>query len=397
MRIALFSDNFYPELSGISDSIIVLANELSRKGHKIRFYVPKYSKSNYQKARVPHKELKLGKNISVVRIPSFPYPGPTKQTRLVVPTGSLKKSLTEFKPEIIHTQGIFGVGLEALIVAKSLGIPLVGTNHTVVTEFLRYSPLKTKWFEHASMSYASWYYNQCDFVTAPSNFIFKEMEKHGLKKAHKTVSNPINDDMFSPVRVSFKDVIRGKFGLSGFVMVYAGRLSAEKHVDVIIRALAQVAKRKKDITLVLAGHGDLTDDLKHLAKKLHVESRVRFFGTLDKATLAKVYQASDLFVMASTAEMQPMSVMQAMACGLPSLGVKSGGLVSLINKNNGLLVEPNNASEMAKRIMFLLKNPGRPCMLRMGAVSFSKQFSSEKIAQEWEKIYNDVLRTGSHG
>ena len=73
MRIAIFSDNFYPELSGISDSIISLAKELSVRGHYIHFYVPYYSAANYRKIGLPLEEIVLREKIKITRFFSLPY------------------------------------------------------------------------------------------------------------------------------------------------------------------------------------------------------------------------------------------------------------------------------------------------------------------------------------
>ena len=71
MKIAIYSDNFYPEMSGISDSIIALAKELSRRGHRVNFYVPRYSKKNFRISKLKPEELNLGKNIEIFRLPSI--------------------------------------------------------------------------------------------------------------------------------------------------------------------------------------------------------------------------------------------------------------------------------------------------------------------------------------
>src|SRR3989338_1062539 len=145
MRIAIFSDVFHPEISGISDSIISLAEELSKMGHEIRFYVPSYSEKNYAKVGLANKEIKLGKNISILRLPSVPYPTGTGQGRLVIPSPFIIWDVKKFNPDVIHTQLFFGAGLEAILSSKILKKPLLGTNHTAVKEFMKYSPLNGKW------------------------------------------------------------------------------------------------------------------------------------------------------------------------------------------------------------------------------------------------------------
>src|SRR3989344_6465229 len=148
MRIAFFSDNFYPELSGISDSIITTATELGRRGHQIRFFAPRYSTRNYSLLGLAAKEPSLGPNVSFCRFFSLPFPTGTGQGRLVVPSGWRTWAIKSFSPDILHSHLPFGVGLEGLIASKILHKPLVGTNHTPTSEFIHYSPWQPKWLKN---------------------------------------------------------------------------------------------------------------------------------------------------------------------------------------------------------------------------------------------------------
>src|SRR5258708_25177822 len=165
MRVAIFSDNFYPELGGIQDSIFSLAKELARNKHQVDFYVPKATAQDYKVAGLRFSELNLGKNVTVHRLYSLPYPSPTKQSRFVFPTGLRWMELEKRRPDIIHTQTFFGVGLEAILASRMLKIPIIGTDHWAITEFSHYSPFRREIFSWYSLQYVSWYYNRCDFVT----------------------------------------------------------------------------------------------------------------------------------------------------------------------------------------------------------------------------------------
>src|SRR6185437_7267368 len=124
MRIAIFSDNFYPELSGISDSVISLAKNLGLRGHTVRFFVPAYAHDDYVAAGVPETEPDLGPNVSVERFGSFPYHGTgTGHARFVIPSEQRGRAVAQFAPDVIHTQLFFGVGMEAVISSLSLGVP----------------------------------------------------------------------------------------------------------------------------------------------------------------------------------------------------------------------------------------------------------------------------------
>ncbi len=392
MKIAIFSDNFYPELSGISDSIITLGKELAGLGHKINFYVPRYSRKDYRTANVPYKELDLGNNIKICRYNSIPYPAPTNQARLVFPTGLRWIGLLKFKPDIIHTQLFFGVGLEALAAAKFLKTPIIGTNHTAITEFARYSPIKSEWVKKAMLKYAVWYYNHCDFVTAPSESVFKEMKECGFGKPSLVISNPIDTEAFKAVDEPEKIKIKEKLGLSLPTIVYAGRLAEEKNIDVILKAVSEVLK-KRQIILAVAGHGTAESPLKKLAEKLGIERNIKFLGTLEKADLAKLYQASEIFVITSTSETQSMTLMQAFSCGLPAIGVSSRALPEYINEKNGFLINPGDYLALSEKINFILENKNIAKTLREGALIFSQNFSAGVIAKKWEQIYSNVAKS----
>lgn len=391
MKIAIFSDSFYPELSGISDSIIALAKELAKSGNQINFYVPYYSAKNYQRVKLSEQELDLGENIKINRLFSFPYRSGTEQARLAVPSPWHWISIKDFGPDIIHTQLFFGVGLDAIISAKINNIPIVGTNHTAITEFVRYSPIKTEWFKKLSIKYAVWYYNHCDYVTAPSQSVFDEMDKYGFNQSHRVISNPIDIDIFSPLLLNKKQEIKKEFGLSDATLVCAGRLAPEKNIDVLIRALSLVKRRFPTVSLILAGHGNAAEKLKNLAKTLNLGQSVKFLGTVDQLTLAKLFQASEIFVISSTSETQSMSLMQAMASGLPAVGVKARTLPEYINDQNGFLVEPNDYRAFAEKLIILLENSILRKKLGQNASAFVQKFSISNITKEWERIYNNVI------
>ena len=389
MKIAFFSDNFYPELSGISDSIILLAKGLEKRGHEVYFFVPYYSPKDFEKSSLPPKEIDLGEKIKIRRLFSLPFPTPTEQGRLVIPTVLPWIALQKWNPDIIHTQLFFGAGVSALLSAKGLKIPLVGTNHTVVTEFVRYSPIKADWMGNLSSKYTTWYYNRCDFVTAPSQSVIQEMKYYGLRRPSEVISNPIDTEIFTPQQMNRSEV-KKKFGLSNNTLVYAGRLAAEKNIDVMLQAVALVKKEIPNITLALAGRGVATAELKGLAKKFQIEDSVKFLGPLSKPQLAQVFSASEVFVITSRSETQSLTLMQAMAVGLPALGVKAWALPEYINEKNGFLVEANDYQSLAQKIVALMQNPGLRKQMGREAWRFVQNFSTLHIAKKWETLYKQV-------
>lgn len=390
MKISMFSDNFYPELSGLSDSLIASAKELAKLGHQVDIYAPKYSSKDFAIYNVSEEELDLGESVKIHRFFSFQYPTPTRQGRMVIPTFLRWLSMRKNKPDVIHVHHFFGVGMEALAAGKFLKVPIVGTNHTPITEFLKYGLVQNKFVERLALKYVSWFYNHCDFVSAPCEAILKEMEANNFKKSCRAISNPIDVKNFFPAGQEEKEDIKKEFNLSGFTVLYTGRLSREKHVDVLIQAVTLAAKKIPSLNLAITGHGDSEESLKNLAKELQIENKIKFFGTLPFDVHARIYRAADVFAIASTAEMQSLSLMKAMASGLSAIGVNAWALPEYINETNGFILEPGDFRGIAEKIIFLFENPGKAKELGQGGMELVHKFTPGNIAAEWNDIYRKI-------
>ncbi len=398
MKIAVFSDNFYPELSGISDSLVEIAGALALRGVATDFFVPYYSSADYALVHIPSGELVLGDKVRVKRLFSLPYPTPTQQGRLVIPfflqwLGLLPKGR---RPDVIHTHLFFGAGLEALAASFFLRRPLIGTSHTPLSEFLQYSPIRGVLLEKIALRLVSWYYNRCDFVTAPSQGILDEMRLYGFHQPCRVISNPIDVGIFFSASQEEYIELKKTFHLSSFTLLYTGRLAPEKHVDDILRAVALLKEEIPELGLAITGHGEAEVSLRALAEELGITERVQFFGTVSIEDHARMYRAADVFGIMSTAETQSLSMMKAMATGIPVIGARARGLAEYIRHDeNGFLVEPSNYTMLAEKILFLYHHPEERKRLGAEGQETVKKFSKEVIALEWQKLYQEVCR--EHG
>ncbi len=389
MKIAFFSENFYPELSGISDFLITLSQGLSQRGHVIRIYAPAYAQKDYEKVHAD-EEKDFGSNISVKRLFSLPISTGTGQGRMVIPFGTAMRDFRSFQPNVVHTQLFFGVGIEALWAAKKSHIPFVGTNHTVMSEFI--PKLLKKNFTSMSLKYVSWYYNHCQVVTAPSRLLLKEMKEFGLSKPMQYVPNPIDTIQFHAPDEPTKLKLKKRFDFSSATMVYAGRLSREKNIDHVIQAFHFIKKTVPNALFVLAGHGPEEEHLKSLAKQLGVEQSVRFLGTVDKPTLAQVYSASEVFVSASASENQPLTLLQAFACGLPAVGVNARGLGEHIDPSCGIRVEPGTIQGLSDATLRFFTQPQYAKECGKNAHKWADQYSISRVTEQWEALYESCIQ-----
>lgn len=385
MRIAYFSDNFYPEISGISDSVITTGEELRKHGHGVVYVSPWYPQAAYTASRDPLRDA-----LPIKRIPSLPFPNsPTGQSRNALPLGASIRFLKRFKPDILHTQSPYGTGLEAVIASKLLGVPLIGTNHTPLEEFLHYLPGGTL-IEPLALRYESWYYNRCRFVSAPYQGLIDVMRTRGFKREGRGQANPVPFSA-SPKSEEQKRVCKVELSIPGPMLLSSGRLAPEKNVDVVLRAFALVLKKIPDATMVITGHGSAEENLRKLAGDLHLGNRVRFSGFVTPEKLEQLYCTAEVYVVMSTAETQSLSLMQGFANGVPAVVARSHGLIDFCPPECGFQVEPGDIVTLADKIQLLLTEPLHQGMGRAG-VEFVKKFSPAHMADAWEEIYNRVLR-----
>ena len=283
------------------------------------------------------------------------------------------------------------MGLEGLAAAKILRCPIIGTNHTRIKEFFKSGYLNSPWLGEILARYMNWYYNRCDFVTAPARSFLDEMIKNGITAPSRAISNPVDMRVFNVINKVDEPAIRQEYGLAKPLAVYAGRLAFEKNIDVIIRALKIVKADFPEINLALAGHGQAEESLKKLTAELGLEENVKFLGTLDHHRLAKLYRSADVFTIASTSEVQSLTIIQAMACGLPVIGVNYNSIPELVRPDNGLLFKPGDYKALADCMVKILSDADLKRKLGQGAVDFTPKFSTENIAKEWVKLYGEVI------
>jgi len=392
VRIAMYTDSFYPELGGIQDSVLATAHALGERGHQVMIHAPRAAPGDFRIAGLPESEICLGENVQVCRHFSIKAPSSTGQSRLLMPTGRRWRALRPFRPDIIHTHTFLGAGWEALRAAKRLRLPIVGTNHWAIGEFSAYMPLPAAFFARVSVRAVTGYYNRCSVVSAPSLSVIEEMQAFGLQRPGRVVSNPIDTTLFHPVEATQRLRLKQRFGFSGATILYAGRLAVEKNIDILIRALPEILTTIPDAMLALAGHGSARADLESLARESGVADRVRFLGTLDKPALADAYRAADVFAIASTSETQSMVLLQAMSCGLPAVGARWRALPEYLDADCGRLAEPGNPAAFAAALTELLGDPAKRARLGENAARSARRFAIPDVVSAWETLYSRTIK-----
>lgn len=386
MKIAIFSDTFPPAVNGVAVVAAESAKALAKRGHLVQVFTvcPKS----------PGRPFWEEERVALIALPSLPTGSIYESSRLTLPVGLAWRRLKEFQPDVIHTHTPFSVGWEAVWAAKQLKNPLIGTHHTFYDHYLKHIKADFGWMKKFSWRYTNLYYNFCDLVLSPSQSLAETMTANGLKKPVAVLRNPIETNIFKPAAENEKAALIKEFGLKGkLTLTYAGRVSYEKSIDRVIEAFALAAPKNSEMELLIAGGGPDLDKLKKLTGRLGLTSRIIFTGGLDRLSgFRRALQASDIFVTASKSENMPMTVIEAMACGLPIVAVGEKGLLELVKTGvNGELVPADNPAALAEKLLALAADRDRLGKYGRSSRDLADAYSTETISEQLENLYTNLI------
>lgn len=389
MRIAIFSDTFFPQINGVSNFAFFCAKSLAERGHQVKVFTV-ISKNDISSSDFHSYDFE------VCPIPSLPAPIYRRQgLRMSFPFGFTLRQLKKFKPDIIHAHTPFAAGWEAVIGSKILKIALVGEHHTFYDHYLKHVGLEYAWAKRLSWKITAGYYNRCDLIVSPSKSLADSLLESGLKRPIKVIPNSIDTEIFSPISEKEKIKHKHNYHMSDFSAVYMGRISYEKSIDKVILAFKKVLEKDylKTAKLILIGDGPEKNKLEQLIKKLGIDKNIIWTGILRGEALARAVACNDVFVTASRSENMPLSVLEAMACGLPVIAVSENGMKEIVkDAYNGFLCQADNVAEIAQKIENIFKNKSQREIFSKNSRELAMGYSKDKIMESFENCYEEVIK-----
>lgn len=375
MRVALTTDSFIEGQGGVSTAVATLARNLRQRGHRVVVYTA---------ADPNHTQ----KDLDVVGLRALHYerfPG----GRAPLAPISLVQELAEFNPDVIHNHSMGTMGIQALAAARLLGIPILGTCHVFLAGFLQYAPISLEGIpltEDMAWRYTTTFFNRFPQVTTPSATMQRELTARGLRVPVVAISNGVDTGLFQP-RNNHRQP-----NPNHITLLHVGRLGREKRVDAVLRAFANLASAHPNVRLLIVGDGPEANALNKMAAALGVADRVKFMGFVPHNRLPEIYRQADIFVTASTIETQGLVVLEAMASGLPIVGVDAMALPDLIRHGaNGYLVKPGNEMALAASMTQLIQSVELRHYMGRKSRSLALQHSLPKISLAYECLYQDVI------
>ena len=227
-----------------------------------------------------------------------------------------------------------------------------------------------------------------DAVTAVSAYLRDEtIRAFGCEQCRiSVIPNFVNLEEYRPRVEVRRD---GLAPLDHKLVTHISNFREVKRVKDVVRVFARI-RRAMPATLLMIGDGPERDDAEREARELEVAGDVRFLGRLD--SVAELLQQSDLFVLPTQSESFGLAALEAMACGVPVVGSRAGGLPEVVEDGvSGILEPPGSVEAMGRRAVELLRDPARHGTMVEAAVARSRLFDADRIVPMYESLYREMI------
>jgi len=385
MRIGIFTDGYRPHISGVATSIVMLEEGLRELGHEVYVIA-----TGHRKAIDPEP--------NVIRIKGYNLKGkklPDYQYKFFV-----RRELDRVKRlnlDIIHIHTEFSIGKLGRILSKKTGIKTVYTFHTMYEDYLHYVNriFAFKTMKRMAMPFVRRSVRKAvrcvDEIIVPTQKVLDMMIRYKVRGNFNIIPSGLDLTKFRKSSYAPEEVLGLKKSLGiedEEVLLFLGRISKEKAVDVIVEEFAKLDDDKKRL-LVIVGHGPYEDNIKQLVKGLKL-TNVLMTGSIPWEQVGLYYQLADIFVNASITETQGLTYVEALAASLPLVVKYDVSIKELIaDYENGLFFHKNG--DFTAKIKELEQNPELKEKLRENAALSVEKYSKETYAQTVLALYEKIL------
>lgn len=378
MKIGMMVDSYKPYISGITNQVELQKKYLELAGHDV--YVFTFGDLDYQDQE---------KNI--IRSPGIPL-ADTGFYLSVRYSRVARKILQSM--DIVHVHHPFLSGRLALRYCRPPQIPIIFTYHSrydlMAQAYLPFLPEEIS--NSLLQTYLPSFCEETELVTTPSNGMVQVLRGLKVETPIEVLPNGIEVENFQ----SATPYAREKFNFSqdDILIVYVGRISAEKNIPFLLESFAGVAQAIPYAHLLIIGSGVqlYEDEIKLLVDEMQIQSNVHFMGKVEYENLPAYLAMCDIFVTASVAETFGMSNVEAMGAGLPVVGIHSVGVGDTVEDGvTGLLATHDLPAFTAKLTYLCLDNKLRKQM-SMAARNASSKYDIKHVSSDLIKKYEKLIK-----
>jgi glycosyltransferase involved in cell wall biosynthesis len=379
LTILIAADTYPPHINGAAQFGYRLAKGMTGRGHNVHVLACRQDKGgSYTEFRDEATVHRLRSH----KVPTHEY------FRICFPW-EIKKEISllfdKVQPDVVHIQSHYMIGEHVLYEAVKRGIRVVATNHFMPENLNPFMPFP-QWFKDI-IGRISWkdmgkVMGKADVVTTPTPLAAKAMHQHAFLRKVLPLSNGIDASAYE---LQPGEELQPN---ASPTVVFVGRLAEEKHVDVLIDAVAKTPA-ELNVHLQVVGGGEVRPALETQVARLGLKDRVTFLGLASDAELREAYIKADLFCMPGTAELQSLVTLEAMSASTPVVLANAMALPHLVNDGeNGYLFRPNDSDDLAEKISRILSLPAEDrAMMGKASRAMVEPHSIDGVLQKFEDLY----------
>jgi len=387
MRILIANDQHWPMKSGVATAARTQAQGLADFGHTVMVLAP--SQQNGKGG------VETDENYTITRVRSMPLAFRKNLRVALTYDREIRKVLEEFKPDIVHVHTQLTVGISTLRAANQLGIPVVATNHVMPDNMIKnikaLAPVKRP-AKYLINEYVIMAYKGAKRLIVPTQSVIQLFNTSRLDIPVLAISNGINLSFYSQRSASPEIYGRYDIPTDKKIICWLGRLDNEKHLDVLVKSFAKLAKKHDDVHLLLVGSGNAESDLIDLVNKLELGDQVTFTGLVSEEDKYELHHVTDIFVVPSPNELQCLAMLESMACGKPVVAVDAGALPELVHHDkNGYIVSVDDVNGFVRAMSMILDKPERMREFGDASREISTHHEISLIIPKFVALYEQVI------
>lgn len=396
MRIGIFTDQFYPLISGVVTSIKMLYEGLEELGHEV--YVITFHTGDDNLDDKQKNELNKFK---VLYVDGHKYPfKAVSDYKFTFKKKKAVKSIGTLNLDIIHVQTEFSIASIAKRVSKKYHIPMVHTLHTSYKDYIRYVFPKLDKLFHPLLVvlfrrlFTHPIIKRVSYEIVPTDKVIKDFKLYYKKKKDiAIIPTGIDIKSFSDSNTDYEllSELKNKYNLNDkFVFIYVGRTSSEKNIKEIIKGFSKAFIDNDNVRFLLVGGGPELDELIQCAKDNNVYDKMIFTGLVEMDLVHNYYKLGNVFLNASKSETQGLTYIEALAAGTIPL-VRNDEAINgvIINEVNGYTFE--KFEELTNRMQFLYNNKDDLEKIKNNSNEILNKYSKEAFVNSILDIYNKIL------
>jgi glycosyltransferase involved in cell wall biosynthesis len=370
VRIAFVTETFLPATDGIVTRLRATMDELSLMGDEMIVIAPKYGEGPGSYAGIP-----------IYRISSVPFP-PYPQIKLAPLTPNVGRALRSFAPDVIHAVNPFVLGTGAIFYARRLDIPLVASYHTNVTTYARFYGMGIG--EKAGRWWTRTLHNRARINLCTSEATREYLLSEGVQWVHLWPQG-VDARRFHPSRFSKDWRVRLSGGRPAEkLLLYVGRLAPEKGIGGLKAVLDEIP----GLRLAIVGDGPARRDL----EREFADTPTVFTGVRKGRDLAAAYASADAFVFPSTTETLGLSMLEALASGLPVIAARTGATGEVVSEGeNGILYEPGFSRSLVSAVRKVVSDEEIRSSLARNARLSAEKRTWENATQTLRGYYEQAM------